>query len=72
MHLQRELEGAQQRASRDGERAQTEIQSQQTQLGDLRHQAGKLEGRFEAMRASHAARKSAAPVKAVRNSGVKT
>ncbi|WP_028215527.1 DNA-binding protein [Paraburkholderia mimosarum] len=53
--LQRELEGAQQRTARDGERAQGEIQSLQAQLGDLRHQAGMLEGRFEAMRASHAA-----------------
>lgn len=53
--LQRELEGAQQRAARDGERAQAEIQSLQTQLGDLRHQAGMLEGQIEAMRASHVA-----------------
>jgi chromosome segregation ATPase len=51
--LQRELEGVRQRAARDGEHAQAEIQSMQTQLGDLRHQAGMLEGRFEAMRASH-------------------
>lgn len=55
MRLQRDMEAAQQRAARDGERAQGEIQSLQTQLGDLRHQAGMLEGRFEAMRASHAA-----------------
>ncbi|MEQ0777428.1 DNA-binding protein [Paraburkholderia tropica] len=53
--LQRELEGVQQRAARDGERTQAEIQSLQTQLGDLRHSTGMLEGRFEAMRASHAA-----------------
>ncbi|MGF6987937.1 chromosome segregation ATPase [Paraburkholderia atlantica] len=53
--LQRELEGVQQRASRDGERAQAEIHPLQAQLGDLRHSAGMLEGRFEAMRASHEA-----------------
>ncbi|MFC0694312.1 DNA-binding protein [Paraburkholderia humisilvae] len=53
--LQRAMESAQQRAARDGERAQAEIQLLQTQLGDLRHQAGMLEGRLEAMRASHAA-----------------
>ncbi|MGF6649490.1 chromosome segregation ATPase [Paraburkholderia youngii] len=53
--VQRELEVVQQRTARDGERAQAEIQSLQSQLGDLRHQAGMLEGRFEAMRASHVA-----------------
>ncbi|MFC0403049.1 DNA-binding protein [Paraburkholderia rhizosphaerae] len=53
--LQRAMESAQQRAARDVERAQAEIQSLQTQVGDLRHQAGVLEGRLEAMRASHAA-----------------
>ncbi|MCX5544732.1 hypothetical protein M3A49_35630 [Paraburkholderia sp. CNPSo 3076] len=52
---QRELEGAQQRASRDGERAQAEIPSLQTQPGDFRHQTVMLDGRFDAMRASHAA-----------------
>jgi len=53
--LQRTMESAQQRSARDVERAQAEIQSLQTQVGDLRHQAGMLEGRLEAMRASHAA-----------------
>jgi len=53
--LQRELEGAQKNAARDGERAQREIQSLQVQLGDLRHQAGMLEGRLDAMRTSQVA-----------------
>ncbi|MFP6562550.1 DNA-binding protein [Paraburkholderia sp. B3] len=53
--LQREAEAAARRAARAEEGARTEIQSLQTQLGDLRHQSGMLEGHLEALRATHAA-----------------
>jgi len=53
--LQRDAEAAAQRAARTEESARAEIQALQTQLGDLRHQAGMLEGRLEALRASHEA-----------------
>ncbi|WP_322004654.1 DNA-binding protein [Paraburkholderia tropica] len=53
--LQRDSEAAAKRAARAEESARAEIQSLQGQLGDLRHQAGVLEGRLEALRATHAA-----------------
>jgi chromosome segregation ATPase len=52
--LQRDLEAATQRATRAEETARTETQSLQGQLGDLRHHAGMLEGRLEALRTAHA------------------
>lgn len=52
--LQREAETAARRAARAEESARAEIQSLQTQLGDLRHQSGMLEGHLEALRATHA------------------
>ncbi|CAB3770880.1 DNA-binding protein [Paraburkholderia humisilvae] len=68
--LQRAMESAQQRAVREAERAQGEIQLLQTQVGDLRHQAGMLEGRLEAMRASHAAQAREPEVVRQKASGV--
>jgi hypothetical protein len=56
-HLQRDAETAAQRAARNEESARAEIQGLQTQLGDLRHHAGMLEGRLEALRASHASQR---------------
>jgi chromosome segregation ATPase len=53
--LQREAESAARRAARAEESARAEVQSLQTQLGDLRHQSGMLEGHLEALRATHAA-----------------
>ncbi|WP_028225567.1 DNA-binding protein [Paraburkholderia ferrariae] len=53
--LQREADTAARRAARTEESARAEIQSLQAQLGDLRHRAGMLEGRLEAMQANHAA-----------------
>jgi chromosome segregation ATPase len=53
--LQRDAEAAARRATRAEESARSEIQTLQAQLGDLRHQAGMLEGHLEAMRANHAA-----------------
>ena len=52
--LQRDLEAATKRAAHAEESARAEIQSLQTQLGDLRHQAGMQEGRLETLRAAHA------------------
>ncbi|WP_233871751.1 DNA-binding protein [Paraburkholderia adhaesiva] len=51
--LQREFESAAKRAARFEEGARAEIQSLQSQLGDLRHRAGVLEGHLDALRASH-------------------
>jgi len=53
--LQRDVETATKRAVRAEESARAEIQSLQSQLGDLRHQAGMQEGRLETLRAAHAA-----------------
>ncbi|WP_321888249.1 DNA-binding protein [Paraburkholderia bannensis] len=52
--LQKDLEAATKRATRAEESARSETQALQVQLGDLRHQAGMLEGRLDAMRAIHA------------------
>jgi chromosome segregation ATPase len=54
VRLQRDLEAANKRASHAEETVRTESQALQGQLGDLRHQAGILEGRLEAMRTAHA------------------
>lgn len=51
--LQRDADTATQRAARAEESARAEIQNLQKQLGDMRHQAGMLEGRLDALRASH-------------------
>jgi len=51
--LQRELEASTKRAVKADEGARVETQSLQSQLGDLRHRAGVLEGRLEALQASH-------------------
>lgn len=53
--LQRDVETATKRAARAEESARAEIQSLQSQLGDLRHQAGMQEGRLETLRAAYAA-----------------
>ncbi|WP_322101577.1 DNA-binding protein [Paraburkholderia sp. J41] len=53
--LQREADAAAQRAARAEAAARAEIQGLQTQLGAMRHQAGMLEGRLDALRASHEA-----------------
>jgi chromosome segregation ATPase len=53
--LQKDLEVATKRATRAEESARAESQTLQGQLGDLRHQAGMLEGRLEALRTAHAA-----------------
>ncbi|HEV3432104.1 MAG TPA: DNA-binding protein [Paraburkholderia sp.] len=53
--LQKDLEAATKRATRAEESARAESQTLQGQLGDLRHQAGMLEGRLEALRTAHAA-----------------
>jgi chromosome segregation ATPase len=55
VRLQRDAEAAAQRAARTEESARAETQALQKQLGDLRHQAGVLEGRLDALRASHEA-----------------
>ncbi|MBB3259902.1 chromosome segregation ATPase [Paraburkholderia bannensis] len=52
--LQRDLEAASKRATLAEETARTEMQALQGQLGDLRHQAGMLEGRLDALRTAHA------------------
>lgn len=51
--LQRESDAAAKRAARTEDGARAEIQSLQSQLGDLRHRAGVLEGHLDALRASH-------------------
>jgi chromosome segregation ATPase len=51
--LQRELEATAKRTARFEDGARAEIQSLQSQLGDLRHRAGVLEGHLDALRASH-------------------
>ncbi|POR46320.1 plasmid replication DNA-binding protein KfrA [Paraburkholderia eburnea] len=51
--LQKDLETATKRAARAEESARTETQALQGQLGDLRHQAGILEGRLDALRMAH-------------------
>ncbi|MEM5403656.1 DNA-binding protein [Paraburkholderia unamae] len=51
--LQRDAEAATQRAACKEESARAEIQALQTQLGDLRHQVGTLEGRLDALRSTH-------------------
>ncbi|SDE33456.1 DNA-binding protein [Paraburkholderia lycopersici] len=53
--LQRDAEAAAQRASRSEESARAEIQALQTQLGDLRHKAGMLEGQLDTLRTTHEA-----------------
>ncbi|WP_321816880.1 MULTISPECIES: DNA-binding protein [unclassified Paraburkholderia] len=53
--LQRDLDAATKRATQAEESARAEAQALQAQLGDLRHQAGMLEGRLEAQRIAHAA-----------------
>lgn len=55
--LQREADNAAQRAARVEDNARAEIQGLQKQLGDMRHQVGTLEGRLDALRASHEAQK---------------
>lgn len=55
VRLQRDAEAAVQRAARTEENARAEIQALQAQMGDLRHQAGMLEGRLDALRANHEA-----------------
>jgi hypothetical protein len=52
--LRNDAEAAAQRAARVEENARVEIQTLQTQLGDIRHHAGALEGRLDSLRASHA------------------
>jgi chromosome segregation ATPase len=66
VRLQRDAEAATQRAARTEESARAEIQALQTQLGDLRHQVGMLEGRLDALRSTHdvqAREREAAPEK---------
>lgn len=53
--LQRESDAAAKRAARSEEASRTEIQSLQSQLGDLRHRAGVLEGHLDALRTSNGA-----------------
>jgi chromosome segregation ATPase len=53
--LQRDVEAATKRTAQAEDKARAEVQTLQGQLGDLRHQAGVLEGRLEALRASHTA-----------------
>lgn len=51
--LQREFETAAKRAAQIEEAARAQIQSLHSQPGDLCHRAGVLEGRLDALRASH-------------------
>ncbi|MCP3710163.1 DNA-binding protein [Paraburkholderia sp. CNPSo 3274] len=83
--LQRDAEAATQRAARTEDSARAEIQALQTQLGDLRHQVGTLEGRLDALhstrevqvREREAAREkgvdaaAAKPLRAARKTGQK-
>jgi chromosome segregation ATPase len=80
--LQRDAEAAVQRAARTEESARAEIQALQTQLGDLRHQVGMLEGRLDALRSTHEIqvrdreaapekRAAARPLRAARKTGQK-
>ncbi|WP_321924566.1 DNA-binding protein [Paraburkholderia guartelaensis] len=80
--LQRDAETAAQRAARTEESARAEIQALQTQLGDLRHQVGMLEGRLDALRSTHEIqvrdretapekRAAARPLRAARKTGQK-
>ena len=76
--LQRDLEAATQRASRTEESARAEIQALQTQLGDLRHQVGMLEGRLDALSSTREVpvrerqKAVAKPLRAARKTGPKT
>ncbi|WP_322034103.1 DNA-binding protein [Paraburkholderia sp. J76] len=52
VRLQHDAQAAAQRSARTEESARAEIQALQTQLGDLRHQVGMLEGRLDALRST--------------------
>jgi chromosome segregation ATPase len=54
LRLQKELEVAARRAEKTEARHREEIQALQAQLGDVRHHAGIVEGKLEALRSSNA------------------
>ena len=80
--LQRDAEAATQRAARTEDSARAEIQALQTQLGDMRHQVGTLEGRLDALRSTQESQPreqekgvdvaAAKPLRAARKTGQKT